>query len=457
MYKPERPGGPITEAPCWAHARRKLFELADIASKARGKTSAVISPIAFAAVQKFDAVFAAERSINGLSPAERLAARRKDVAPLVENLIEWMTRERAKLSRHNDVAKAMDYMLKRVDVFTRFLDDGRICISNNAAERALRGIALGRKAWLFAGSDRGGARAAVMFTLIQTCRLNDVDPQAWLADVLARIADHHAIHRLDELLAWNWKRMPARLAAWNAPEKIALIRITPEQIEPEIWRLVEVPLGMSLKGLHDVIQAIMGWQDYHLFEFRIGEKLYGIPAPEWEDSGHRVLQARTVKLETLVAKGADRFEYTYDFGDNWEHTIAIERVIDGDPAVKYPRFVAGERRGPPEDVGSVPGYYEFLEAATNKSHREHKRMLTWYGGPYDPDDIDLLTLRLRLDDIAKRRHAGKAAYVKSRLKARSPPRSSRKVTTYPAWVRLSGPGTGRATSTMSDSSVARSK
>jgi transposase len=204
LYKPERPRGPITEAPCWAHARRKLFELADVASKARDKTSAVISPIAFAAVQKFDAVFAAERSINGLSPAERLAARRKDVAPLVDDLIAWMTRERAKLSRHNDVAKAMDYMLKRVDAFTRFLDDGRICMSNNAAERALRGIALGRKAWLFAGSDRGGERTAIMFTLIQTCRLNDVDPQAWLADVLARIADHKAAD-LVALLPWTWR------------------------------------------------------------------------------------------------------------------------------------------------------------------------------------------------------------------------------------------------------------
>lgn len=204
LYKPERPGGPITEAPCWAHARRKLFELADIASKARGKTSAVISPIAFAAVQRFDAVFAAERAINGLSAVERLAARRKDVAPLVDELIDWMKRERAKLSRHNDVAKAMDYMLKRVDAFTRFLDDGRICVSNNAAERALRGIALGRKAWLFVGSDRGGERAAVLFALIQTCRLNDVDPQAWLADVLARIADHKATD-LAALLPWTWR------------------------------------------------------------------------------------------------------------------------------------------------------------------------------------------------------------------------------------------------------------
>ena len=97
----------------------------------------------------------------------------------------------------------MDYMLKRWDAFTRFLDDGRICITNNAAERALRGVALGRRAWLFAGSERGGDRAALMYTLIQSAKLNDVDPRAWLADVLARINDHK-ITDLAALLPWNW-------------------------------------------------------------------------------------------------------------------------------------------------------------------------------------------------------------------------------------------------------------
>ena len=158
-------------------ARRKLFELADIATKARNQKSTTISPIAFEAVRKIDAIFMLDRSINGLSPEQRVAARRRDIAPLVNDLIEWMKRERAKLSRHNEVAKAMD-MLKRIEVFTRFLDDGGICLSNNAAERELRGIALGRKSWLFAGSDRGGERAAVMLTLIHTAKLNDVDPQA---------------------------------------------------------------------------------------------------------------------------------------------------------------------------------------------------------------------------------------------------------------------------------------
>ena len=142
--------------------------------------------------------------ING-QPAElRLAYRRPQVAPLVKALEEWLRHERARLSRHAEVARAMDYLLKRWPAFTRFLDDGRICLSNNAAERALRGVALGRKSWLFCGSDRGGRRAAAMYTLIGTARLNNLDPQAWLADVLERIADQ-PVRRLHELLPWNWQ------------------------------------------------------------------------------------------------------------------------------------------------------------------------------------------------------------------------------------------------------------
>jgi transposase len=211
LYAADRKPGPITEASCWAHGRRKFFELADVAAKARGQLS-VLAPLAVEAVKRIDAIFDIEREINGRSIGERVAARRDRVAPLVSDLESWMRKERAKLSRHNDVAKAMDYMLKRWVIFARFLNDGRICLTNNAAERALRGIALGRKSWLFAGSDRGGERAAVMYTLIQTARLNNVDPQAWLADVLARINDH-SIRKLDQLLPWNWKNDQVKLAA----------------------------------------------------------------------------------------------------------------------------------------------------------------------------------------------------------------------------------------------------
>ena len=215
LYEPGRAPGPITEAACWSHARRKFYVLADIETnarrKAQGKTSAVISPMALETVRRIDALFEIERSINGLGADQRKTVRQDRSAPLVASLQTWMREERARLSRQNDLAKAMDYILKRWDAFTRFLDDGRICLSNNAAERALRGIALGRKSWLFAGSDRGGERAAVMYSLIVTAKMNDIDPQAWLADVLARLADHPA-RELDELMPWNWTPLKATAA-----------------------------------------------------------------------------------------------------------------------------------------------------------------------------------------------------------------------------------------------------
>ena len=210
LYLSDRRPGPIIEALCWSHARRKFFELADIAANARrGKDAPPISPIALEAVKRIDALFDIEREINGLSAEKRLAARRERSAPLTAALEEWMRAERAKLSRHAAVAKAIDYMLTRWPAFTRFLEDGRICLTNNAAERALRGLALGRKSWLFAGSERGAERAAIMYTLIQTAKLNDVDPQAWLADVLARIADH-PVADLAALLPWRWAKQRER-------------------------------------------------------------------------------------------------------------------------------------------------------------------------------------------------------------------------------------------------------
>src|SRR5438874_204968 len=124
--------------------------------------------------------------------APPLAARQERIKPLVAELDGGMRSERVRLSRHADSAKVMAYMLKRWPAFTRFLDDGQICLTNNAAGRAVRGIAIGRRAWLFAGSDWGGERAAAMFTLIETAKSNDVDSQAWLADVLRRINDHPA-------------------------------------------------------------------------------------------------------------------------------------------------------------------------------------------------------------------------------------------------------------------------
>ncbi|TQM90047.1 IS66 family transposase [Roseinatronobacter monicus] len=209
LYLADRSPGPARSALCWSHARRKFFELADIAGNVRkNKPAHDISPVALEAVKRIDAIFDIERDINVMGAAARLAVRQERSLPLVEGLRSWLLEERARMSKHNSVAKAIDYLMPpkgdRWHAFTAFLDDGRICLTNNAAERALRGIALGRKSWLFAGSERGGERAAFMYTLIVSCKMNDIDPQAWMADVLARMPDI-TVSRLPELLPWNWK------------------------------------------------------------------------------------------------------------------------------------------------------------------------------------------------------------------------------------------------------------
>ncbi|SMX33332.1 Transposase IS66 family protein [Maliponia aquimaris] len=215
LYRADRNPGPVEAALCWSHARRKFFELADIREKARKRKPAhEISPVALEAVTRIDAIFDVEREINGLDAVARLEARQRLVRPLVGKLHDWMRAEQGTMSRHNSVAKAIAYMFKadRWNAFTRFLEDGRICLTNNAAERALRGVALGRKSWLFAGSERGGDRAAFMYSLIVTAKMNDIDPQGWLADVLARLPEMTA-SQVPTLLPWNWKPLEVRQAA----------------------------------------------------------------------------------------------------------------------------------------------------------------------------------------------------------------------------------------------------
>ena len=215
LYRQDRKPVPVVSALCWAHARRKFFELAEIAGNIRsGKPAYQVSPVAFDAVRRIDAVFDIERDINGLSAAARLDVRQRLSSPLVENLHDWLLAERAQMSKHNPVAKAINYLLENDHwpSFTRFLTDGRVCLTNNAAERSLRGTALGRKAWLFAGSNRGGDRIAFMYSLIVTAKMNDIAPQAWLADVLARMPAL-SVSRLPELLPWNWIAASAKQKA----------------------------------------------------------------------------------------------------------------------------------------------------------------------------------------------------------------------------------------------------
>jgi transposase len=188
LYQPGR----LTEAACWAHVRRKFFDI----------HAANASPIGAEALQRIGELYAIEAQIRGRAPEERCTLRQARAGPLLEQLQAWLSATLAKLSKKSDLAGAIRYALSRWSALTRYRDDGRVEIDNNAAERALRTVALGRKNYLFAGADSGGERAAAIYSLIGTAKLNDLDPQAYLRFVLERVAEH-PINRIDQLLPWN--------------------------------------------------------------------------------------------------------------------------------------------------------------------------------------------------------------------------------------------------------------
>jgi hypothetical protein len=194
-------------------------------------------------------------------------------------------------------------------------------------------------------------------------------------------------------------------------DRIARLHIQLDDVQPAIWRRVEVPLTSTLKAVHDVIQAAMLFEDYHLFQFEIGDRRYGYPDPDW---GGDMRDARNIRLGAVLARGETRFTYTYDFGDDWRHSVVVEEVVAADPMLDYPRFVDGARRGPPEDVGGLPGFEEFLDVMADPKHPEHDSVMTWYGRPFEPDDIGLDAITARLAKLARRRAQGKAAFEKSR-------------------------------------------
>ena len=198
-------------------------------------------------------------------------------------------------------------------------------------------------------------------------------------------------------------------------DRIARLRIELDDTEPVIWRTVEVPLTMSLVGLHEVIQAAMPFEDYHLFEFRIGGQRYAQPDPDYPDPKTR--SPKPTKLGAALEGDIRQFAYTYDFGDNWQHTVSVEAVFQADPAAEYPRFLAGARRAPPEDVGGTFGFEEFLTILSKPRHRERKSLLEWCGGPFDPGAVDLETIQAKMSKLARRRTLGKAGFAKSQGRA----------------------------------------
>ena len=191
-------------------------------------------------------------------------------------------------------------------------------------------------------------------------------------------------------------------------DTIATLRIEIKYIEPLIWRRVAVRTSVNLMALHKVIQATMGWLDYHLWEFVVDERRYGVPDP---DRRH-VKNGATTKLATILASGMTEFDYVYDFGDNWEHRIVVEQTAKAETGAKYPSFLGGERRCPPEDCGGPPGNFDFIENIARKNSKKAKEAFDWYGDSFDPDDIDEEQIKITLGRIANAYRTGRSKPVK---------------------------------------------
>ena len=176
--------------------------------------------------------------------------------------------------------------------------------------------------------------------------------------------------------------------------KVFQLKVSLRGSSPLIWRRVQVFEDIPLVYLHRVVQIVMGWDDSHLHEFHIAGEEYGVPNREFDFDGS-VLDERKVSLGELVSRVRTKFQYIYDFGDNWTHDVVLERILPADPEVKCPVCLAGERNGPPEDVGGIWGYADFLEALADPEHERHEEQLKW-SGPFEPDKFSLEEVNVKL-------------------------------------------------------------
>lgn len=175
----------------------------------------------------------------------------------------------------------------------------------------------------------------------------------------------------------------------QASRRVYQLKVTLKEIRPPIWRRILVPSHVTLHELHDILQIAMGWTDYHLHGFRVGEAEYGVPDPEEDDIfGAEMIDDTQVKLSQVVRE-KDNFFYDYDYGDGWEHEILVEKILVSDQDTQCPACVAGKRACPPEDCGGPWGYSDFLAAIQDPGHPDHDQMLEWIGGKFDPEDFNL--------------------------------------------------------------------
>jgi len=175
------------------------------------------------------------------------------------------------------------------------------------------------------------------------------------------------------------------------------IKVTLLGTRPPIWRRLLVPSSITLAQLHHVLQTAMGWEDSHLHEFRIGGRSFGVPSPEDRFmGGPGTINEKRMRLCDVLGKAGAKADYTYDFGDSWEHRIAVEKVLPPEPGFAAPVCTGGKRHGPPEDCGGIWGFYNFLEAIQDPEHDEHEELLEWIGGSFDPESFSLAEVNERL-------------------------------------------------------------
>jgi Plasmid pRiA4b ORF-3-like protein len=189
-------------------------------------------------------------------------------------------------------------------------------------------------------------------------------------------------------------------------EEAAVLRVELEGVEPLVWRRVAVRAAMTLTDVHRVVQAAMGWLDCHLWHVEADGRRFAMRVPGEPEWNERYEDAAAVTLSMLAQAGVRRFSYVYDMGDYWEHAVMIEKSVAPLPDVRYPQFLGGERRCPPEDCGGPDGYFEFIKNISSKNRRVRDEALRWYGGPYDPDDIGESKIVDALGEIGRASNAG---------------------------------------------------